>query len=247
MDTFMCKGYSRKCSDIFESICFDHQKCFRWFIKNIPGSIKYQIEHRGPSYIIYDEHGTIIKDSYDNPRKINLFDYTIKCNNSYYLEYLIKYNCPCDQDIGKLFCLLENAKSLENSKKIVSCILSAVYVALEKGWYYRTFENAFKNPDLKLDEDFVFRGTYILKMVEYRWMIRDDNIYKKIIFKLLDCGEEILVKNRYRIEHYLKLSSQKIHKNHNSYIEEIVGEMYKYVEEWRGDTTLDIKEPNVGD
>ena len=76
-------------------------------------------------------------------------------------------------------------------------------------------------------------------------MIHDDNIYKKIIFKLLDCGEEILGKNRYRIERYLKSSVQKIHKNHISYIEEIVSEMYKYVEEWRGDTTLDIKEPSV--
>ena len=238
---------ARKCNDVFESVDNSCEQCFKKFLKSTPECVEYSIEEKYHNCkIIYDGGGNIINTDHRPSNKVYLLDYVFGSGTIRFLKPLINMGAPhITNNIQDLFELLDDVDPDEceegHLSKHVKHTSQAIFAALRNGWYY--CESPGDDPESS-SFSFVFYSTYILNIAKNKWMFKYSyqlDRYKAIIFKLLECGELVLDKNRSEIKKYLLKEYPQTHfpyKSHDDYIEEIVGELYEFVKEYN---VLEIK------
>lgn len=239
------------CSDIFEAIDLDHKKCFNRYLTTNPQSIKYQLEIRSESRVLYDEDGNLIHDSCTQTQKIGLLDYAIAQCKPYFLKSLIDRDCLGTRDIEKLFEIFNyfdrsdkfDTMSRVEQLRYLTCIFNAVLCALKKGWY--------RKEKIGIIENIENTCPYLLKLIKLRFIlyekIIDQKIYKSVILKLLDYGETVFDTDKNKIKNYVCHESKfspSYRDSGEKKLDYVINELFEYVEEWNS-YSEDIKEPSI--
>lgn len=180
---------------------------------------------------------------------MGLLDYAKTCGDSYtttFLKPLIEMGAPHSFSIQELFDELDLCPEEceeESLSKHVKHVLGAILAALQNDWYERTFEedilaseneiSDYNEQPFEFSNDFLFQGTYIIFLFTKIWMTdyKSYELFEKIIFELLRCGERVLEKNREGIEKHILKKYKKMGIG-EMYNKKIVDDLYKYVEEF---------------